>query len=82
MENPQGLPDQLDLFFYTGDELRCEDLTKYRRHGLYPISLGDILPKPATCVSNFEKQPRYRIILKLGFGAFSTVWLARDLVEK
>ncbi|CRK28820.1 hypothetical protein BN1723_015587 [Verticillium longisporum] len=73
---------QLGQFFYTGDELRCEDLTKYSRYGLHPIRLGDILPKLATCVSDPAKKPRYRVMLKLGFGAFATVWLARDLVEE
>ncbi|PNY25068.1 Uncharacterized protein TCAP_04997 [Tolypocladium capitatum] len=82
MDNSQRLPDQLDLFFYTGNEILYEDLTKYKRYGLHPIRLGDILPQPSTCVSDLAKKPRYRIMLKLGFGAFATVWLARDLVEK
>ncbi|KAG6103406.1 hypothetical protein E4U31_002811 [Claviceps sp. LM219 group G6] len=29
-----------------------------------------------------NKEPRYRILLKLGYGGFATVWLARDLVEE
>lgn len=70
------------MFFYTGTEAQVEDLTKYKQFGLHPITLGDVLPKPFTCVSDVNKEPRYRIMLKLGFGAFATVWLARDLVEK
>jgi hypothetical protein len=71
-----------DLFFYFGDEGVVENLTKYKRGGFHPVQLGDILPKPGTCKSDEERQPRYRISQKLGFGAFSTVWLARDLLEK
>ncbi|KAM4057395.1 kinase [Hirsutella rhossiliensis] len=81
---PMGghISDQLDLFFYTGDEVRFEDLTKYKQYGLHPIVLGDVLPKPSTCVSDLAKKRRYRILLKLGVGAFATVWLARDLVDR
>lgn len=82
MDNSQRPPSQLDLFFYTGDETGFEDLTSYKRCGLHPIVLGDVLPKPSTCVSDLAKKPRYRIMLKLGYGAFATVWLARDLLEK
>lgn len=68
MAKPQGLCGQLDLFFYTGEETSYEDLTKYKRNGLHPIMLGDILPKPSTCVNDQEKRPRYRIMLNLAFG--------------
>jgi hypothetical protein len=70
-----------DLFFFVGDEWKCENLLQYQRYGLHPVLLGDVLPKPHTCVSNLEKKPRYRILLKVGFGSVSTVWLARDLRE-
>lgn len=73
---------QQELFFYNGDDLGFEDLTNYKPGGLHPTILGDILPKPGTCASDDAKQPRYRISQKLGFGAFSTVWLARDLAEE
>lgn len=78
----RGLPDQYELFHYTGNETRYEDLAAYKHYGLHPITLGDTLPKLLTCVSDENKKPRYRIMLKLGFGAFATVWLARDLVEE
>ena len=72
----------LDTFFYTGDEFSFEDLSHYKQNGLHPIILGDILPKPATCASDPGRDPRYRIMLKLGRGAFATVWLARDLAVR
>ena len=39
----------------------------YRPGGLHPIHLGDTLDGD-----------RYKIIRKLGYGSFSTVWLGRD----
>ncbi|KAG6104312.1 hypothetical protein E4U13_008408 [Claviceps humidiphila] len=81
METPSTLQES-DDFLYDGDEWACEDPTRYKQYGLHPIILGDVLPKPLTCVSDVNKEPRYRIMLKLGFGAFATVWLARDLVDK
>ncbi|KAG6222083.1 hypothetical protein E4U26_005531 [Claviceps purpurea] len=81
METPSTLQES-DDFLYAGDEWACEDPTRYKQFGLHPIILGDVLPKPLTCVSDVNKAPRYRIMFKLGFGAFATVWLARDLVDK
>ncbi|KAG6196020.1 hypothetical protein E4U50_008377 [Claviceps purpurea] len=81
METPSTLQG-CDEFLYAGRESECEDPTEYKQFGLHPIILGDVLPKPLTCVSDVNKEPRYRIMLKLGSGAFATVWLARDLVDK
>ncbi|RYP90065.1 hypothetical protein DL770_003804 [Monosporascus sp. CRB-9-2] len=44
----------------------CEDLENYEPGGFHPVHLGDVF------------DDRYRVIHKLGFGGFSTVWLARD----
>ncbi|KAK4980834.1 hypothetical protein LTR28_000116 [Elasticomyces elasticus] len=44
-----------------------EDVEKYRSGGYHPIHLGDVL-----------KGGRYLVLHKLGYGGFSTVWLARD----
>ncbi|KAG6223971.1 hypothetical protein E4U26_004101 [Claviceps purpurea] len=82
METSTALQDQLKKFVYAGVEAEVEDLTRYKQFGLHPIALGEILPKPLTCVSDVNKEPRYRITFKLGFGASATVWLARDLVDK
>ena len=43
-----------------------EQLERYRPGGYHPIVIGDRL------------HDRYRIVHKLGFGAYSTIWLARD----
>ena len=52
-------------FYCAGPDL--EDPHRYRPGGYHPVHLGDIY---------YE---RYRVIHKLGFGSYSTVWLARDL---
>ena len=44
-----------------------EDIEKYKPGGFHPVHLGDTL-----------RLGRYTIEHKLGFGGFSTVWLARD----
>jgi serine/threonine protein kinase len=44
-----------------------ENLEQYRAGGFYPVHLGD----------TFD-DGRYKVLHKLGYGGFSTVWLARD----
>lgn len=44
-----------------------EGLTGYRPGGYHPVSLGDCF-----------KDGRYQVYHKLGWGGFSTVWLAKD----
>ncbi|KAK9243571.1 kinase-like domain-containing protein [Lipomyces tetrasporus] len=44
-----------------------EQIENYRNGGFHPVSIGD----------SFSRG-RYRVLHKLGFGGFSTVWLARD----
>ncbi|KXS15877.1 kinase-like protein, partial [Gonapodya prolifera JEL478] len=44
-----------------------EDLTDYARGGYHPVRLGDVVG-----------DGRYTVVRKLGWGHFSTVWLARD----
>lgn len=45
-----------------------ERLLGYDPKNYYPVQLGQIL------------HDRYQILIKLGFGAHSTVWLAQDLL--
>lgn len=48
----------------------AETLEKYQPGGYHPIMIGDKL------------QNRYQIVDKLGYGGYSTVWLARDTSAK
>lgn len=48
-------------------QLPTEWIEAYRPGGYHPIHLGDLLA-----------EGRYKILRKLGFGSFSTVWLAKD----
>lgn len=47
-----------------------EDVGDYAPGGLHPTHLGDIL------------NGRYEVVLKLGHGGYSTVWLCNDIKEK
>lgn len=44
-----------------------ENVLDYKPGGYHPVALGDTL-----------KDGRYIIYHKLGYGGFSTVWVARD----
>lgn len=44
-----------------------EPLHRYRKGGYHPVSLGEYL-----------KAGRYKVLHKLGWGGYSTVWAARD----
>ena len=47
-------------------EIEEQTLSRYHQKRYYPVIIGDVL------------KDQYRIITKLGFGAYSTVWLAWD----
>ena len=49
------------------EDLEPEDMQDYRRGGYHPISMFDVI------------YGRYSVILKLGWGHFSTVWLCWDI---
>lgn len=44
-----------------------EELADYRVGGYHPVKLGDVI-----------RENRYQIKRKLGWGHFSTVWMALD----
>jgi len=67
---------ELDDFHFTSME-STEDITRYVPGGYRPVNIGDIL-RP--CPKDDESSSRqYRIMHKLGFGAFVTVWLAQKI---
>ncbi|KAJ3352806.1 serine/threonine protein kinase, CMGC group [Entophlyctis luteolus] len=46
-----------------------EDVAEYTKGGYHPVQVGDVYPADTR---------RYTILRKLGWGHFSTVWLAQD----
>ncbi|KAJ3544706.1 hypothetical protein NM208_g2910 [Fusarium decemcellulare] len=63
MESDAGSAEWKYFPFQLGE---CEDLENYEPGGFHPVHLNDVY------------DDRYRVIHKLGFGGFSTVWLAAD----
>ncbi|KAH8429360.1 uncharacterized protein LDX57_007024 [Aspergillus melleus] len=57
----------LSLFCQSNTLYTQEELSRYRPGGYHPVKLGDTF-----------QNGRYEIRHKLGWGGFSTVWLARD----
>lgn len=45
----------------------AEPLHRYRKGGYRPVALGHVL-----------KEGRYKVLHKLGWGGYSTVWAAKD----
>ena len=68
----------IDDFHYASvDEV--EDISRYRPGGYHPVQIGDMFSSFATPHDDPRLLPRYRILHKLGWGSYATVWLARDL---
>ncbi|XP_055313479.1 SRSF protein kinase 3-like isoform X2 [Sitodiplosis mosellana] len=52
-----------------GSDEEQEDDTQYCRGGYHPVVIGDVFDN------------RYRVVRKLGWGHFSTVWLCREILK-
>ena len=59
--------DDLSIYHQSNLLYFEEKIAKYQPGGYHPVCLGDTF-----------KDGRYKIHHKLGWGGFSTVWLARD----
>lgn len=53
-----------------------EEQERYCPGGFHPVAIGDMLDPDARLAL---PERRYRILHKLGFGSYATVWLARDI---
>ena len=62
MEHPSDIYHTSTNFLFNQ-----EAISNYRPGGFHPVCLGDTF-----------KDGRYKIYDKLGWGGFSTVWLAKD----
>lgn len=62
------------IFSHSSKQLRPlrtiseEAIARYRPGGYHPVRIGDIF-----------NNGKYKIVSKLGYGVYSTVWLARNL---
>jgi len=65
-ESPEDAPEENEDFSDTANERSKE----YRAGGYHPVTIGEVY------------NDRYRIVRKLGWGYFSTVWLVYDYVQK
>ena len=63
---------RLSMYWDVDVGVDIEDIHRYTTGGFHPICLGDVLP---------STKAQYRVLHKLGRGAFSTVWLAETLQE-
>jgi hypothetical protein len=61
-----GLPARIRRFSNVTD-WEEETLSKYIPAQFYRVHIGDVYSK------------RYEVLLKLGYGGYSTVWLCKDL---
>ena len=59
--------EELSIYYDSNLLYNQEDMSKYRPGGFHPVRLGDTF-----------KDGRYKIHHKLGWGGYSTVWLAKD----
>ncbi len=59
-------PESSDWKYFPFELGECEELENYEPGGFHPVHLGGVYDS------------RYRVVHKLGFGGYSTVWLVRD----
>ena len=66
--HPNSATSNLDQIFHDINA-PVEYVEEYKPGGYHPIRLGEFL-----------RDSRYVVLRKLGYGSYSTVWLARDRV--
>ncbi|XP_049818536.1 SRSF protein kinase 3-like [Aethina tumida] len=73
IENEEAFSDDCDLSIKKlaeMDESDVENKDDYKRGGYHPVKIGDVF------------RSRYKVLKKLGWGFFSTVWLCWDMMGK
>lgn len=66
LRSPLTFPDSGFELVDSSEKIEEETLPTYNPEKFYPVRLGQIF------------EDRYQIVGKVGYGVFSTVWLARD----
>jgi hypothetical protein len=66
-ELPRAFPQEGYPVISREDLVEEEELPNYKADKFYPVKLGQVL------------RSQYQVVAKLGFGQWSTTWLARDL---
>ena len=64
---PGSVSTKTSAILRTDDLIEEQTLPRYCPKHYYPVHVGDTF------------DDRYQVIAKLGFGASSTIWLARDI---
>jgi len=64
---PRSFPARTSAMLSTDDLIEEQTLPRYCPQHYYPVHLGETF------------NDRYLVVAKLGYGASSTVWLARDI---
>ena len=64
---PRSFSTKIGPLLPTETLIEEETLPFYSQSNYYPVKIGDVY------------QSRYKVVGKLGYGAYSTVWLCRDL---
>ncbi|KAI8084322.1 kinase-like domain-containing protein [Gilbertella persicaria] len=70
-DSDDSASDYSDLNSFHSDEEEEEDIDDYKKGGYHPVLIGD----------RFDNG-RYIVVRKLGWGHFSTVWLALDTLPQ
>ncbi|KAE9395632.1 kinase-like protein [Gymnopus androsaceus JB14] len=60
------------LLHWPGIPYETEEIDRYTLGGFHPVHLGDVFS---------SEKAAYRVLHKLGWGSFATVWLARTVQE-
>ncbi|KAI9270403.1 hypothetical protein BDA99DRAFT_501667 [Phascolomyces articulosus] len=68
LKRKRSMSSRSASMFEESEEEEEEDPNDYKKGGYHPVQVGDLY-----------KDGKYKVVRKLGWGHFSTVWLVQDL---